>query len=548
MLGKSLFDAGEYRRAAHALRGAASGAPLFVGLRARYLAGERRAEEELVELAGPLGKAEVANEELPALDAELARLRAGGGENGADPFLAYLHGVVLRALERADEAARALADSVRAFPCNWLAWRELVPLAGEAEQIEALALPPHFARQAFEAAACLEGQRNERGLALYESLGALFPRSSTVACAMATAYYNLRAFDEAQVRFADLQAKDPHMVEGTDTYSNILYVTEQWATLSHLAHRAVRTDKYRPETCCVVGNYYSLRAEHEKAVVYFRRALKLDRKYLSAWTLMGHEYVEMKNTPAAIDAYRRAVDINPRDYRAWYGLGQTYEILHMPYYSLYYYRRATQLRPQDARMWCAMGQCYESEQLGLREHAVRCYRRALDNNEGEGIALAKLAKLHQAMGDEGEAAEYHRKVLRSLNVRALPGEHGAGADGAGMDLGADAAVGPLGAVLGGGGSGGSGGGAQGGGVGGARERSDGDGGDGDGAPGGAPGGQDAVDALLFLADHSARRGHFDDALAYATRLLDYSGDAKETAKAILREVGELRQAGAQGAV
>ena len=34
--------------------------------------------------------------------------------------------------------------------------------------------------------------------------------------------------------------------------------------------------------------------------MYFRRALKLDRHYLSAWTLMGHEYVEMKNTSAAI--------------------------------------------------------------------------------------------------------------------------------------------------------------------------------------------------------------------------------------------------------
>lgn len=33
---------------------------------------------------------------------------------------------------------------------------------------------------------------------------------------------------------------------------------------------------------------------------YFRRALKLNRNYLSAWTLMGHEYVEMKNPPAAI--------------------------------------------------------------------------------------------------------------------------------------------------------------------------------------------------------------------------------------------------------
>lgn len=57
----------------------------------------------------------------------------------------------------------------------------------------------------------------------------------------------------------------------------------------------------------VLGNHYSLRAEHEKAVRYFRRATELDRTYLSAWTLMGHEYVEMKNSHAAIEAYRRAV-------------------------------------------------------------------------------------------------------------------------------------------------------------------------------------------------------------------------------------------------
>jgi tetratricopeptide (TPR) repeat protein len=78
-----------------------------------------------------------------------------------------------------------------------------------------------------------------------------------------------------------------------------------------------------------VGNYYSARREHEKAVLYFRRALRLDAACLSAWTLMGHEYVELKNTAAAVECYRRAVDANARDYRAWYGLGQTYEILQM---------------------------------------------------------------------------------------------------------------------------------------------------------------------------------------------------------------------------
>ena len=49
-----------------------------------------------------------------------------------------------------------------------------------------------------------------------------------------------------------------------DVYSNILYVKEQFAALSHLAHRVASADKYRPETCCIIGNYYSLKGQHEK--------------------------------------------------------------------------------------------------------------------------------------------------------------------------------------------------------------------------------------------------------------------------------------------
>jgi hypothetical protein len=42
--------------------------------------------------------------------------------------------------------------------------------------------------------------------------------------------------------------------------------------------------------------------QHERAVEWFRRALRLDRCCVAAWTLMGHEYVEMRNAPAAIGA------------------------------------------------------------------------------------------------------------------------------------------------------------------------------------------------------------------------------------------------------
>ena len=81
-----------------------------------------------------------------------------------------------------------------------------------------------------------------------------------------------------------------------DTYSNILYIKENQGELANLALRQL----YNPETCCVIGNYYSLMGEHLKAIVYFRKALKLDRTCLAAWTLMGHQYLEMKNIPGAI--------------------------------------------------------------------------------------------------------------------------------------------------------------------------------------------------------------------------------------------------------
>ena len=63
------------------------------------------------------------------------------------------------------------------------------------------------------------------------------------------------------------------------------------------------------------GNYYSSRADHTKAITYFKRSLMLNRDYLPAWTLMGHEFVELKNSHAAIEAYRKAIGQNPRPHR-----------------------------------------------------------------------------------------------------------------------------------------------------------------------------------------------------------------------------------------
>jgi len=350
-------------------------------------------------------------------------LSAAFGAGALDGYGQYLFGLVLMDLERTTDARAVLAGAVAATPCNWAAWQALSALCRNSGNAAGVELPDHWAADFFMAGLCLELQQDEDGLARLQELYEQFPNSTHVIMQSATAHYNLRNFDDAQALFQDLLEHDEFRVDGMDIFSNILYVKECFAELSHLAHRTSQTEKYRPETCCIIGNYYSLKSQHEKAVMYFRRALKLNKNYLSAWTLMGHEFVEMKNPSAAIDAYRRAVDINPRDYRAWYGLGQAYELIMMPYYALYYFRRATQLRPHDARMWCAMGQCHENEQLGMDDAAIQCYKRAVANDDREGIALHKLAKLHERQNDLDGAAHYY-----ALNLERIDADQATGSD------------------------------------------------------------------------------------------------------------------------
>lgn len=407
-----------------------------------YLAGEKRKEEDIFKIREPLEQLSLQNENLNQLALELFKYK--NKNNCLDAFGLYIYGVVLKEIQK--ESSRKLThysslfikdvelpsahvilvESILQYPYNWSAWLDLSELCIHDRDVHSTVeqmLKPisyHWMFHFFSVHILIENQENESALIVIGKLmrgsekitGSFFENSPYLHSQLAIVYYNMRNFDVAEDIFSRLLHNDPYRLDQIDIYSNILYVKEDRVALSQLAHHAVSVDKYRPETCCIIGNYYSLRSQHEKAVLYFQRALKLDRSYLSAWTLMGHEYIEMKNTAAAVGAYRRAVDINPRDFRAWYGLGQTYEIMNLLLYALFYYRKAVELRPCDARMWCAMGGCYYG--LNRRTDAMRSYERAVANNDTEGIATRKLAMLYREDADVERAV---RCYLRYLELR-----------------------------------------------------------------------------------------------------------------------------------
>lgn len=475
----------------------------------------------------PNERTAIQNANVPQLLQELYEFHR---KNVLDAFGLYIYGVVLKEAQKypaskskplhnsrsttkrdgfkRPRAQVILIQSLVAYQYNWSAWLDLAELCildpGIHQEVDDLLQPIayHWMYHFFCVHASVENQSNENAISFIEMLihgtekmtNGFFVSSTYLLSQLAVAHYEMRDFDRAKEDFQMLEERDPERLDQMDVYSNILYVKEDKVGLSSLAHRAMKLDKYRPETCCIVGNYYSLKSQNQKAVQYFQRALKLDRAYLSAWTLMGHEYLEMKNTAAAIEAYRRAVDISPKDYRAWYGLGQTYEIMNMLLYALFYYRKAVELRPYDARMWCAMGGCY----LGLdrRIDAIKSYERAVINKDSEGIATLKLAMLYKEDNDSEKAA---RCYLRHLELRyqaqlVLQSKLG---DGSLDGVSVEATISSVNV---------------------------------DGPE---------AEALLFLAYYYRDHDEYSMAITCCSRLLDYPGPEKEEGKALHREIQSI---------
>ncbi|CAN3352857.1 anaphase-promoting complex subunit Cdc23p [Diutina catenulata] len=432
MLAKSYFSCKEFDRAAVTLAGLSSPCCVFLRVYSQMLSLDKRATEEgdgSMTLAVP-----EEDEDDPSSDSspsQLAKILEQIDAHPQDPFLLYLYGAIFLKKKKYTIARGALYQSVSLFPYNWSAWAELAnTFTGFDEATTFLQklkqgpLAGHVMAQVFECV--LLQQFFQSSPPLLESLASLvakFPRFQFIKVQQFLVAYNATDYVKAEQIYDEVLLADPLRLDEIDTYSNMLFVMENRSKLSYLAQYVSQIDKFRPETCCVVANYHSMKGEHEKAIMYFQRALALNKNCISAWTLMGHEFVEVKNSHAAIESYRRAVDTNPRDYRAWYGLGQAYEVLDMNLYALYYYQRATNLQPLDRRMWIALGNCFEkSDKLPdaikafEKVIAIDLYKHRATEGDPEGVGatpamlepslLFRLAQLSDRLGDAKNTHRY----------------------------------------------------------------------------------------------------------------------------------------------
>ncbi|RUS31263.1 putative cell division cycle [Jimgerdemannia flammicorona] len=383
LLAKTYFELKEFDRASHALIGCNESRSRFLRLYAKFLAGEKRKEEEAQNIMGPLDNSRAINREL---DFILEELRPAFEAGELDAFCLFLYGIVCVKRNAKQLAVEVLVRSVNKYPYNWSAWLELASCISTQEMVVNITpgLPDNFMTKFFLAHVALELHQSPDAIQdPMRDLSLIFPNSSYIKSQRAMACYNLRDFDEAEVIFDELRESDPYRLEHMDIYSNVLYVMDNKAKLSVLANECCNTDKYRPETCCII-------------------------------------------------------DINHRDYRAWYGLGQTYELLKLPIpydgrmwcatancyenlerdvEAIKCYKRALLGSENETLVLGKLAKLYEK--LGKRDAAAHYYRLSLELKKMEnninpeiGEAILYLANYESERNNLKEAEAYANDAMQ----------------------------------------------------------------------------------------------------------------------------------------
>merc|ERR1740121_499269 len=122
-----------------------------------------------------------------------------------------------------------------------------------------------------------------------------------------------------------------------------------------------------------------------------------------------------------------------------------------------------------------MAQCYDF--MDRKAEALKCYEKAHRCGDRERMALPRLARLHQDLGDRRQAALYYSQMLS----QSAPGPWYPKASGSGLST-------------------------------------------------------EVVEALRFLMVFYREEGNLAECEACATQLLDTSGSEKDEAKAMLRDL------------
>ena len=184
--------------------------------------------------------------------------------------------------------------------------------------------------------------------------------------------------------------------------------------------------------------------QNDKAVEKLDSAVRLNRRFSLAYSLLGDIYQQTKNYEKSAVSYEKATELNPWSFKDYFDLGKVYQIMekstqavkayakacelkpdHLEahlnaargYYqikdynnAMVYYQRVNQIDPNISEPQKTLGDIYESQKK--HDQAIASYKRALEIDSNNLSIMISLAVVYLRSGNNESAKELLASVIQ----------------------------------------------------------------------------------------------------------------------------------------
>lgn len=147
----------------------------------------------------------------------------------------------------------------------------------------------------------------------------------------------------------------------------------------------------------------------ELAVGKLNEAVKVDKKFSYAYSLLGQIYEKMGDYEKSAASYKKATGLRPWSFKDFFSLGRIYEIIKEFAKAVRAYARACEIDPEHLQAHINTAKCYV--ELKDYDRALTFSRRAeeIDPNVGEVQML--LADIYKSQEDYQGAIRSYKRAL-----------------------------------------------------------------------------------------------------------------------------------------
>jgi len=267
--------------------------------------------------------------------------------------------------------------------------------------------------------ACLEGQNNEKAIAIYRQLAVLTPQNPDVFKASYDLAMRAGAKDDALQNLKAFTVLRPADASAQKTLGDLLYEKKDNASALNAYRSALKADP-------AIKGFYPRYAEllmtgggkDEEMVVALSGAISSGEANAQMYVRLGEIYKKQSNFVKAAQMYEKASQLDPKNAVLLTELADCQAKAGNASGSIMTYEQAVAMNPQATKEFKALGDLYSAQ--NKNDQAIKNYKNYLEKNSDNALAR-KVGEYSYGSKNFADAVKYYALITGAdaLNVEVL---------------------------------------------------------------------------------------------------------------------------------